>query len=420
MAKKRAAAKSEKPNATAKRAAEKESQRAAKKAMPSAAENAMPNAAKKAMPAKAGKRATTRSVRKTKSVVAEEQPISQARERFEQLIQTERDADDRLHRERLRAEEVFERHRDRLMGLPMVNGVHVGYRRRKDEIVLPLEVCIRIHLSVCKYPKGDARIAHPIESEIEGVPVDILTRRYSIVGNPTSGELLSANTVAGNDPANNDVSDPILGGVSISRQGSNNFGTLGIPAFLGRKQVFVTNKHVVGEVDGTNSLAIVQPGATNAESIGEISKSRPPIRDASLDAAIVESDFSRSAKVRLRDFAGGIRPESLVTGNVVTSLTAFKIGARTDAEIHGRVQATNASVFIEGFGDMHGQLIVVPLDASQTLIRKGDSGSVLVQRIDDKMLQVIGLCHAVATDGALIACHWSDVEKRFGIRLFKI
>lgn len=341
---------------------------------------------------------------------------------FQKLVEEQRSQSEKLSEARAVAEKVFSKHRGRLMRNPAVTGIHIGYRRMNDQIVSPLQIAIRVHLDTAKYEEGDPRIAHKIERSVDGVPIDILTRRYASLGDSASDSLPSCNTrAASGSGLPNDRADPLVGGVSIAREGLGSFGTLGIPAFLGSEWVLVTNKHVIGSARDAAGRRVVQPGRPGEESIGDVSEIPAPVHDSTIDAALVRPDrpYRRGLSAKLRGLGPVTGRERIVAGQPDPNLRAFKIGARTTSIVFGRIQSDNATVFIRGFGNMHGQIIVNPIDDRESMIDDGDSGSILVQRIDSSTLMAIGLCHAAGSDGSVVACHWEEVESRFGIRLYR-
>ena len=66
---------------------------------------------------------------------------------------------------------------------------------------------------------------------------------------------------------------------------------------------------------------------------------------------------------------------------------------------------------------MNGQILVEPEDPTRPIIRKGDSGAVLLHRVNKDRVEVIGLVHAMTDAGEIVACKWDKIKQRFGVKL---
>lgn len=335
----------------------------------------------------------------------------------------EKESLDRISIDRYRAEQVLKARRDELMQLPDVNGLHVGYRRRKGKISYPLEICIRIHVDT-KYPNPkDGRIVSSFPDQFDGVPVDILCRRYEIIAGPRD----PANRVA--DPASTTNLpptrrfDPLRGGIAIANANNvENWGTLGLPVFRNGELVLLTNAHVALSGSSTFPQPVLHPPIVGGPVVGELTSgsSSFSIRDESMDAAFITIKGA-SAKVKLfgpdRDFTN----LPLRIGYASNSQEVFIIGAASELNGGvGRIQTIHGTVDIRGFKTMKNQIIATPNDPAIPMLIPGDSGSVLLAFSDatETSLDVVGLVHAKGDDGALIATPIQRIQELFRFTLF--
>lgn len=312
-----------------------------------------------------------------------------------------------LHMQRLRAEDVLRRHEARLLERPEVTGLHVGLKMSKGNFVFPLSYAICVHVSN-KLADDHEKLYFPLETEIEGIPVDVIEARYK---------------KAMADPTTRFV-DPIRGGIPIVRRNhsAGDYGTLGGVAFHNGNPVFITNRHVaIPSGADPADLEMVQPpnvtGVTNPM-IGSVLDATAP-NDDQLDAAIILAQDPRVIGKGLLDQNN----KKLLTPLVPSFLSpadehqtqCFKIGAVTgDPTKKGIVESVSATVVIDGV-TMRNQIVV----KGQGIMERGDSGSlVLVEGTinGSPVYYVVGLAHAV-TDGdkSIVASHFKDVAQRFGI-----
>lgn len=310
-----------------------------------------------------------------------------------------------LQQQRRNVEAVFARHHDRLAALPDVTGLHVGLRRVDNEVVSPLEYCIRIHVRK-KFPEGHPRIHNLIEKEIEGVCVNVMVGNYEMATATSPNDRFVA---------------PIRGGVPIATPVSTKeFGTLGKVVFtkdgIGR---YLTNKHVAGD-----SNKVLQPpsGKTPSGHDAVIGTVIGAERNADIDAAVIEPAGNRQFEFGLITPGDQIIDGLFLPGTLTQAdehrTKCFKIGAVTGSKnLLGVVKNVNATVVVAGL-TMTGQ-IIVESETGSALIEGGDSGALLIaptQKNGIEIFLIVGLVHAKSdTNGAIVACHFSKVQSRFGI-----
>lgn len=320
-----------------------------------------------------------------------------------------------LIEQRKRAEQVFQRCQDALLARPDVTGVSVGWKLKNNQVVSPLQYCIRVHV-LKKWPEDHPLLRDKLPTDFEGIPVDVVERSYSLA--------------QGTDPLGRFV-EPLCGGIPIANQNSpGHFGTLGVVMFSDGLPRYLTNQHVVGFPTSSSSANPVrQPpnGVTTGGMDANIGNVLDAERSAEMDAAIIEPTGNRQFDFGVIGHDGvklnGTFVPSVLTVADEQVTKCFKIGAVTGSpELLGVVSNTSSSIKIQGFGVMKNQ-IVVASEEGVNLIDPGDSGSILIApRVNadgSNLYLVVGLVHARRDDdGAIIACHLNKVQSRFNISLF--
>jgi hypothetical protein len=241
------------------------------------------------------------------------------------------------------------------------------------------------------------------------MPVDVIERSCSHVLGIRQGEFIN----------------PILGGLEIANASNpNHFGTLGLCVFTassGSTPQYLTNEHVVGSRGD-----VLQPpsGATTGGLDAVIGTVIASEQNSYIDAALISPSGNRSFDLGVIGPNGRRLKRTLTFGALTKadeSVTrCFKIGAMTGGEDEtGIVESIDAQIQIPGVGWKQNQIVVKPDPKSNTgpLIQQGDSGSVLIAKVEQSLI-VVGLVHAETTDGGIVACHFSRVQERFNIRVF--
>jgi hypothetical protein len=317
---------------------------------------------------------------------------------------------------------ILKANREQLMSNAEVTGFHVGLRRvgTKQQVAVPLEYVIRVHVANKRDPN------HPMIGTLlpktlglptgESVAVDVMERSYQSI--PSEGA-----------PEDRFLA-PARGGIPIARKdlGTTHWGTLGIRMKLGNQLVAITNKHVIGVPEPGGATEVIQPATGRVDGdadpiIGHVLKS---VHDDEIDCAVIVDDTARVIGSGVVDAAGkrisGTYVARRLTPADEKNAEVFKVGACTgdDPRRIAVVKNVCTSVRIDQFGWMHCQIVAESVDGSQ-IIDSGDSGSVLIARIeDDGMFTncVVGLVHAEANDRtAVVACHIDRVQDRMGVRL---
>ncbi len=336
---------------------------------------------------------------------------------------------DVLNRQRLAAEGELSKVHDEIMEMPNVTGVHVGLRKRKlskrskkETWVSPLQFCIRVHVKEKFSDERDPRIYSLLPKNYGAVPVDVCQQSYN--NRPTAGGPIAGRNAAnaGGVPTDN-FCDPVEGGVPIATvlSKSKPWGTLGGVFFSGDGIRYLTNSHVVGS---SRNVKVQQPPSGNAPAgqgpvIGTVVDTE---KNRTIDAALVEPQGPRD---RSRSIVGLPSPffvSGILTAGDEHRTEAFKVGATTGLT-RGTVKSVSASVIV-GDMTMTNQIIVEPDSQGDDLCDGGDSGSLLIVKRSQNgntVYQIVGLVHAEGSPNgdnnfrSIIACHFNEVQKRFGI-----
>jgi hypothetical protein len=166
--------------------------------------------------------------------------------------------------EQARLERLLRKHRKKLLALPNVHDVDIGFELADGEPTGRLAV--RVYVDKKRSPRG-LRVADRAPEEIDGVPVDV------IEFNP---ELHLTRT---------DLHNPVIGGVQIMNANKSSAGTLGM-VVLHRdtlRPLALSNQHVMQRTPADPIDVMVQPTAAFANILGPVVAS-----DKALDCAVCE------------------------------------------------------------------------------------------------------------------------------------
>jgi len=275
---------------------------------------------------------------------------------------------------------------------------------------------VRIHVVQKKLDLAALTPNEKFRDEIDGIPVDVLQRRYypAIEGLP-EGSLDSAESAQ--------RFNPLRPGISVSHRLCPS-GTLGmfVRDNVDGKLSLLTNWHILADSSFAEAGdGITQPGATDggvaADTIATLTRS---ILDENGDAAIAAVNDVRNVELAIRGLnrvPTSIRDPQI--GDIVV-----KSGRSTDVTI-GRVEGfgkyfpiyrTRDRVEVDGFE-------IVPLDPANPqnieLSSNGDSGSVWLLKDSDTL---VGVHFAGERDGdpdkeVALACYATRVFESLNISL---
>ena len=250
--------------------------------------------------------------------------------------------------------EIVSRHRERLLSLPGVHQVDVGYKYTDGKHTG--EFAIRVHVHKKKSANElspDELLPKVIEEVsvdvIETIPQPLIDRRWT-----ESGKW------------HNVRYEPLIGGVSIKASGASSSGTLGAIVFDSSTlaPLGLTNQHVVGSDIGRD---IFQPNHGSTDNIiGQILRT-----DITGDCALIELNEVRTLSHRIVDTPLGL-----------TGITEPLVGMRVHKS--GAATATTFGI-IDGVSG--NELTVIP-DPERPITRyslegnivvSGDSGSVWIE-----------------------------------------
>ncbi|MGH1564690.1 hypothetical protein [Mumia sp. DW29H23] len=261
---------------------------------------------------------------------------------------------------------------DELLSRPGVTGVDIGYKyvdgERTDEIV------IRVHVA----EKRDVPEGERIPAEIEGIPTDVIERRYEPL---------------------EDLSwyNPLKGGISVGPAAFvNGFysGTLGaivVDNVTGDGMV-LSNYHVLcvneGWRDGGHSKEIDQPSVNdNPITYRPIATVKRGLLNGEVDAAVARLDGLLSG------YVCEVQDVGVLTGTADSPLRLkVRKRGRTTGLTYGIVDGADAKFTINygnGVGpvEFQHQITVHGVSPTTTFAGPGDSGSVVVDEYD----RVVGL-----------------------------
>lgn len=264
---------------------------------------------------------------------------------------------------------------ERLLRLPGVHTVGIGYKRRGSEVTDELAVVVFVDTKLSRADMSADRMVPPeirffMESSDreEAVPTDVVERARAV-----EYPHIPAGTLAGRVR-------PVPGGRSITKAGSS--GTLGgwVWDDLNDEVVLLTNNHVLGGVAGTD---VFQPWGSTAAAdlIADV------VRTGSLDATIAAPVNAADVLQEIE----GVGPAVFEIATATLGMDVEKSGAKTD-HTTGRVQYVGLSGHYGSTNDFE----VTP-DVGMPNGRfayYGDSGSLIVERTNSSgssWKRVVGL-----------------------------
>lgn len=251
---------------------------------------------------------------------------------------------------------------ERLLAIPGVHTVGIGFKQRGGEVTDQLAVVVFVDTKLARDDVPADRMVPPeirffMEStdQEEVVPTDVVEQARAV-----EYPHIPAGTLAGR-------ARPVAGGRSISQAGSGG-GTLGgwVWDDLNDEVVLLTNNHVLGSVAGTD---VFQPWGSTATGDRIADVVRTGSLDATIAAPINDADVSQQIE--------GVGPGVFEVATATLGMQVEKSGAKTD-HTTGWVQYVGLTGHYGSTNDFQ----VTP-DAGMPNGRfayYGDSGSLIVER----------------------------------------
>jgi hypothetical protein len=270
---------------------------------------------------------------------------------------------------------IKERVEAQFLGAPGVTGVDVGYKEVGGQATD--QVAIRVHVAA---KTDDIPADQRVPAEIEGVPTDVLERRYEL-------QVLTQQVAEVSPQADTTHYATLQGGVSMGPSrvvnGSIFAGTLGAIVIdsVSNQHAALTNFHVAC-VDSTFTIGdrMVQPsridtGVVPTDEFGSLARET---LSANVDGAVIAIDSGRASQCEIADI-GAVR------GTAAAALgMAVRKRGRTTLLTYGSVDGVSGSVTID-YGDGIGSKtltnqISIAADTTRNPLFSdhGDSGSVIV------------------------------------------
>jgi hypothetical protein len=270
---------------------------------------------------------------------------------------------------------IKERVEAQFLGAPGVTGVDVGYKEVGGQATD--QVAIRVHVAA---KTDDIPADQRVPAEIEGVPTDVLERRYEL-------QVLTQQVAEVSPQADTTHYATMQGGVSMGPSrvvnGSIFAGTLGAIVIdsVSNQHAALTNFHVAC-VDSTFTIGdrMVQPsridtGVVPTDEFGSLARET---LSANVDGAVIAIDSGRASQCEIADI-GAVR------GTAAAALgMAVRKRGRTTLLTYGSVDGVSGSVTID-YGDGIGSKtltnqISIAADTTRNPLFSdhGDSGSVIV------------------------------------------
>ena len=283
------------------------------------------------------------------------------------------------------------------------------------------ELCVRVYVRK-KTPHAPTNRSERIPKTYRGVPVDVLEAgsnvRASMQWHPRVDVPLK-------EPLG------IIGGASIGTESiSGEFGTAGaVVSREGSSKLFLlTNKHVVSP---RNTNTVIQPGnATPLRRVGQVVDEFPIDLDGEpnvADAALVELNDDVPATALLLNQIGtiiGAVTDDVELRNFCDAQTPVQTyGAGTQRVVRGLLVGCEASVPLRLSNGrtawFEHQLTIQPNPGDpkkwRPFAKGGDSGSVVVHRLDQDRFLAVGLLFAVMKSFAF-AAPLKPIVERFKIK----
>ncbi len=326
-------------------------------------------------------------------------------------------------------------HKELQRNCPNISGIEIGLKRKNGMVTDTLAFRVIVKNKVNETALTNQQI---IPKEIKGIPTDVLTEHHGIA------------------TSNDDGYDLMTGGIQIDSGAGH--GTLG--CFVTRdaepaehKKIYLlSNHHVIVGKSGTVGTRVGQPsspsgskcclcydvaevfagerGSPTGKAITTGTVLTPAGAPNTIDAGIAKLLGQDAADPKTVYFSNSIEgigpvfgaaPAALLPGDVVrksgakTGLTYGKVEVSTNAVFREHDKEDNSIVI-----DYPNILIISPLAENPSMQDGGDSGAVLVNRLN----QVVGLTFAAPVDftapaisvkGPAIAFPIAPVLTRLGI-----
>jgi len=296
---------------------------------------------------------------------------------------------------------VKESHEQRLLGLPGVTGVAVGYKYKDGKRTDEIAVCVFVEKKKKQVPQ-----AEKVGPELDGVVTDVIERKFSLRVARRKMEEVELMVDTG-------TYTPLKGGISIgpcrSVGGYIFTGTLGaiVRDNSTNDPMMLSNFHVMcidnGWSAGDNMCqpSRVDTGSCPSNVVGSLQR-----------AALTNRVDGAVASISGRTFDCSIVDIGNVAGtNTATLGMAVRKRGRTTGLTHGTVDSVSLSVRIDyedGIGEkiLSNQIGITPDTAQNAMFGDhGDSGSVVV----DGSRKIVGLYFAGSDDGYGVANPIADV-----------
>lgn len=308
-----------------------------------------------------------------------------------------------------------------------VQSCAADFRQKLGRIVSPLRyvivVAVPYKIVDDQLDRGGVR---RIPSEFEGIQVKVVECRPQLLSSSSPPDTVFPTNAT-------DFSQTILlGGLPCSEDGDeNNWGTLGICFTQDGDHFGIVNAHFArhGE-DMIQPPDLPNMFDKNKQIIGEIDQSEP-LTDVSgggtIDAATIKLDLGdRTFMPNLIadiDENEYFEEDVFFAGDRLKPLDlfpVFKVGARTNLTEGIISNANYNDLEIDGI-TLKSVIRFVDFD-DNTLVDCGDSGSVLVAKIDQDSLLVVGLVFANdrANRNVGFACHFADIIQEFSLDIDNI
>ncbi|EWS99607.1 hypothetical protein N865_01135 [Intrasporangium oryzae NRRL B-24470] len=251
---------------------------------------------------------------------------------------------------------------ERLLSIPGVHTVGIGYKRRGGEVTADLAVIVFVDT---KLPRADVPPDRMVPLEIrffmdssdreESVPTDVVEQ-----ARPVEYTHIPAGTLAGR-------ARPVAGGRSIARAASGG-GTLGgwVWDGLNDEVVLLTNNHVLGGAAGTD---VFQPWGSTAATDHIADVVRTGTLDATIAAPVNAADVLEEIE--------GVGPAVFEITTATVGMPVEKSGAKTD-HTTGWVEYVGLTGHYGSTNDF--QVAPDPGMPNGRFAYYGDSGSLIVER----------------------------------------
>jgi hypothetical protein len=249
---------------------------------------------------------------------------------------------------------------DRLLSIPGVHMVGIGYKRRGGEMTDELAVIVYVDEKLRRADVDPHRLVPPeirffLEStdQEELVPTDVVERPRA-VEYPHIPDGTLATRIR-----------PVPGGRSITRAGSGG-GTLGgwVWDDLNDETVLLTNNHVLGSVAGTD---VFQPWSSNAATDHLADVVRTGLLDATIAVPVNDADVQLEIE--------GIGPAVYEVAPATLGMQVEKSGATTE-----HTTGFVVTIGLTGHSGSTNDFEVDPDTGVDRFAYYGDSGSLIVER----------------------------------------